>query len=267
MTHLTELLHKDKDALLGDIRAAKDISMAADVLVRHLDMYRVRVQDDLKDKPQKQALNRLCRVASEGCRMVLCASKAELAEVCLPEKQKKSLRELLFYLPTALCVSLSALLAAEGRWTYAAIALGAAAICFFTAGRGGDSAKVRYEPVPAIDTDETLRRFESLLLAIDRAMDELAPDAADQRKLPQGLMEAIQMLKEAQLTRDGAFALRTIPQMESALVREGIVMVPYSNETRQYFDLLPAPEGGHTIRPALMQNGVLIARGQATIRI
>ena len=64
----------------------------------------------------------------------------------------------------------------------------------------------------------------------------------------------------------GAFALRTIPQLETALSRDGIVMIPYSEENRHLFDLLPAAEGGETIRPALMRGGNLIARGQATCK-
>ena len=36
--------------------------------------------------------------------------------------------------------------------------------------------------------------------------------------------------------------------------------------TEQDFDLLPAPVGGRTIRPALRQGGTLLLRGQATIK-
>ena len=43
-------------------------------------------------------------------------------------------------------------------------------------------------------------------------------------------------------------------------------MISYAPERAQDFDLLPAPVGGRTIRPALRQGGTLLLRGQATIK-
>lgn len=74
------------------------------------------------------------------------------------------------------------------------------------------------------------------------------------------------MLLEAQLTGDAQYALKGIPSLADALTRQGIEMISYAPERAQDFDLLPAPVGGRTIRPALRQGGTLLLRGQATIK-
>ena len=81
------------------------------------------------------------------------------------------------------------------------------------------------------------------------------------------LLEAVQMLLEARLTGDPEYALKGIPTMVSALNAQGIELLPYSTENHGNFDLLPAPEGGKTIRPALRQGDTLLMRGQATVKV
>lgn len=61
------------------------------------------------------------------------------------------------------------------------------------------------------------------------------------------------MLLEAQLTGDAQYALKGIPSLADALTRQGIEMISYAPERAQDFDLLPAPVGGRTIRPACVR--------------
>ena len=74
----------------------------------------------------------------------------------------------------------------------------------------------------------------------------------------------IQMLMEAVYTQDGDYALKAAPQLVSALNGQGVEMVEYSPEHRDWFELFPGTEDGLTIRPALVKDGKLLARGQAT---
>ena len=50
----------------------------------------------------------------------------------------------------------------------------------------------------------------------------------------------------------------------AALNDEGVRLVEYSPETRDYFDLFPGTQPDLTIRPAVMQGERVLARGQAT---
>ena len=78
------------------------------------------------------------------------------------------------------------------------------------------------------------------------------------------LIQPIQMLMEAVYTGDGNYALKAAPQIVAALNDEGVRLVEYSPETREYFDLFPGTEPDLTIRPAVMQGERVLARGQAT---
>jgi len=78
------------------------------------------------------------------------------------------------------------------------------------------------------------------------------------------MLGSVQMLMEAVETRDGAYALRAVPALTAALMEQGIEVVKYSAENEEYFDLYPGTEKGITIRPALLKDGKVIARGQAT---
>ena len=60
------------------------------------------------------------------------------------------------------------------------------------------------------------------------------------------------------------YALKTLPQVREALFAQGVQAVDYSEENRAYFEMFPSEQGGRTIRPALLREGKLILRGQAT---
>ena len=74
----------------------------------------------------------------------------------------------------------------------------------------------------------------------------------------------VQMLMEAVYTRDGDYALKAAPQLASALSEQGVEMVEFSEAHRDWFEMFPGTENGLTIRPALVKEGKLLARGQAT---
>jgi 3-dehydroquinate dehydratase type I len=123
-------------------------------------------------------------------------------------------------------------------------------------------------------TYELMRMLDRLMESMEDALEMSAQEMrmAGQNTLPQGmaegdLLESVQMLLEAANTQDGAYALKAIPALRSALGTRGIEEVAYSEEKREYFDMYPGTEEGMTIRPALMKDGKLLLRGQATERM
>ena len=262
---LTQLLQRDRGELIRRLEKAEDVKAAGDILTETLDKFRVEASGGMLSR-ERLALNRACAVANEGCRMIASVAKTNVDIVAAPESDKATKAGVLSYLPSALSTVLAVMLCLESNMGGAIVAIVSAAAGIFFKGKAKKDALPQVTAVPAIDAEETARRFEALLRSVDTAVADDKPEETHAGEMSQPLVESLQMLMEAQLTRDGAFALRTIPQVETALTRDGIVMIPYSEENKHLFDLLPAPEGGETIRPALMRGGNLIARGQATCK-
>ena len=263
---LTELLQRDKGELLQKLERAEDVKESGDILCAFLDKFRQEAASGMLTH-ERMALNRACSVANEGCRMIASVSKTKVDIQQVPVDTKMTKTGVLAFLPAMMCAVLAVLLCFEGDMGGAVVAALSAAVSVVLKGKEQKSAMPQVNAFPMVDAQETVRRFDALLRAIDTAVADDVPESGAAGEMSQPLMESLQMLMEAQLTKDGAFALRTIPQVETALSRDGIVMVPYSEENKHLFDLLPAPEGGETIRPALMSGGSLIARGQATCKV
>ena len=123
-----------------------------------------------------------------------------------------------------------------------------------------------------VDKHELLRLVDRLMESMDDALEMSAQQAASERKLESGerpmltgdVLGSVQMLMEAVQTGDGEYALKAVPALTAALMEQGIEAVNYSQENEEYFDLYPGTEKGITIRPALLKDGKVIARGQAT---
>lgn len=120
---------------------------------------------------------------------------------------------------------------------------------------------------PQVTPEQLSRRLVYLLGEIDGQLErEETAAPADGPQLGAPLLEAVQMLLEAQLTGDAQYALKGVSPLADALTRQGIELILYAPDRAQDFDLLPAPVGGRTIRPALRQGGALLLRGQATVK-
>lgn len=112
--------------------------------------------------------------------------------------------------------------------------------------------------------DRTVREMDE---AIERQSDQLAMGPAESPELTGSMLTACQMLLEARATGDGTYALRAVPQVLNALSEEGIDAEDMTTHNRELFEVFPTLGEPITIRPALTQNGRLIARGQATERL
>jgi len=124
-----------------------------------------------------------------------------------------------------------------------------------------------------VDKHELLRLIDRLMESMDYALEMSAQEAGaavsgtgsmEQPALTGDMLGSVQMLMEALETRDGTYALKAVPALTAALMEQGIEVVKYSHENEEYFDMYPGTEKGITIRPALLKDGKLIARGQAT---
>ncbi|MDL2206328.1 hypothetical protein LJC33_05390 [Eubacteriales bacterium OttesenSCG-928-N13] len=119
---------------------------------------------------------------------------------------------------------------------------------------------------PIVNTDMLVRCMDRMMLDMDQMLNNTSAPELPAPELSRGMMESIQMLMEARINEDGNYALKALPQMMDALQRQGIEVLLFDQDTKQNFDLLPAPDGGETIRPALVKDGHVLCRGQATVK-
>jgi len=168
------------------------------------------------------------------------------------------------FAPAALCAALAAYLLLRSELPAAILAATAAIACFFMPSvKAPASVLPEARAVPRPDPREMTRRIERLLRDVDALLAAGEADETGAPLLTGPVLESIQMLCEASLTGDGAYALRAASPLVSALEAQGLQLTLYSPERAGWFDLLPGAGEGRTIRPALIKNGHLLARGQA----
>ena len=168
------------------------------------------------------------------------------------------------YLPAALCAALAAYLMLRNELPAAIMAAVAASSCLLLpAVKAPAQALPEAKAVPRPDPKEMARRLERLIRDADALLSGREALEPGVPLLSAPLMESIQMLCEASLTGDGAFALRAASPLVAALEAQGLQLMLYAPENAGWFDLIPGAGAGRTIRPALVRDGHLMARGQA----
>lgn len=208
-------------------------------------------------------------ICQSACGLIAAISDAEVS-LRLPSPGAKNprartvLRSARRYLPAVLCAALAAYLFLRNEIPAAVIAAVSAASCLLLpAVKAPTQALPEAKAVPRPDPKEMARRLERLVRDADALLAGRDAPEAGAPLLSAPLMESIQMLCEASLTGDGAFALRAASPLVAALEAQGLELMLYSPENAGWFDLIPGAGAGRTIRPALVRDGQLLARGQA----
>jgi len=123
-----------------------------------------------------------------------------------------------------------------------------------------------------VDAEKIYRHFRAAIYSVDQSLEEI--NAAerwskreqagniDGRKALTPEIDLFSDLMAASYSKDPEYALEKIDDIKYYLHKQQIDVVDYSEETAQYFDLMPGTQGG-TIRPALVADGVLLKKGLA----
>ena len=124
-----------------------------------------------------------------------------------------------------------------------------------------------------IDAGKVYRSFRTAILSIDQSLEEIRAaerwskreqaGTIDGRKVATPEIDLFAGLLAASYSQDPEYALEKIDEIKYYLHRQQIEVVDYSEETRQYFDLMPGTEAG-TIRPALVADGAVLKKGLAS---
>ena len=277
MPELNWIFHQRRGEFEREIAGLPDTKATCDACVRYLGDVRRDYLDEVSGTAVRLRLNELMAAAEAGIGMMVAVSQPDAPKLSGPAEQgslKKAgaaISRALPFIPGAMCAVLAAWLFLDGAMTASVMALASGGVSVGTSMLSGLGKAKQRKQIPVaeakVDAPELGRWMEALL----KRMDELLAGGRgigqdEQLLIGGGLMESVQMLMEAKLTEDGAFALKALPQMMSALEAQGVVIEMFTAENRAYFDLMPAPEGGETIRPALVKDGKLLMRGQATVK-
>ena len=123
-----------------------------------------------------------------------------------------------------------------------------------------------------VDADKIYRHFRAAIYSVDQSLEEI--NAAerwnkreqagniDGRKALTPEIDLFSDLMAASYSKDPEYALEKIDDIKYYLHKQQIDVVDYSEETAQYFDLMPGTQGG-TIRPALVADGKKKKKGLA----
>ena len=276
MTDMMEIYTAERERMERELSEAQDIKAASDVLCTALERMRLEYGRKVGQGARRSAADRLFDVAKQSVRCMLSITGAEVKVIQNEEVTSTFVQKIIALLPMA-AMAVGAVLTAWMIWEEmtgpALLAMGLTAIAWLETQvvyrrRVGVAAR------PKINVYELMRMTDRLMESMEDALERSAQEmcVSGQNALPQSmaegdLLEPMQMLLEAANTQDGAYALKAIPALRSALVMRGIEEVPYSEERRDCFDMYPGTEEGMTIRPALMKDGRVLLRGQATERM
>ena len=139
-------------------------------------------------------------------------------------------------------------------------------------GRPREKAK-EYHVEIHVDADRLYRYYRTVILSVDQSLDEVkAAEEYSKREQAGNIdgrpattpeIELFSDLLAASYSEDPEYALEKISEIKYYLHKQQIEVVDYSEDTQQFFDLMPGVKKG-TIRPAMVADGKLMKKGLAS---
>lgn len=266
---MQNLYNEKRDALQSSINACTDVKEAADCIGRVLEQLRPDVKAGYDTPAMRREADRLIDAAKQSAMLLISATEADITPKPLPKSKKQVAKRIPSFAALIASAVLAFLLILEDMNNPALLALAC------TVGSALQLCIRDEKPLPQVEvrtrvnTDELMHITDRLISAIDSSLTAAEEEqheirAAIRPEITGDLLSPMQMLMEAVYTEDGSYALKAAPQLIDALGSEGITVVEYSEENRDLFDMFPGTEAGLTIRPAMVKDGKVLARGQAT---
>lgn len=276
MTDIMEIFVGERSRMERELELTKDLKAAVDCVCASLERMRLEYCAKISDRRRRNEAERLFDIARQSVKCMLSVSGAGV-KILKDEQATQTMAEKLIAMMPMAAMAVGAVLSVwlilEEMRVAAVLAAMLTAIAWLET-QVIYRRRVAVAAFSKVDRHELLRLVERLMESMDYALEMSAQEAAaaSEKKLESGerpmltgdMLGSVQMLMEAVQTGDGEYALKAVPALTAALMEQGIEAVKYSPENEEYFDLYPGTEKGITIRPALLRDGKVIARGQAT---
>ena len=258
-----------REALEKELAACEDVKAAADCLGRMLERLRIEARAEADTPALRRETDRLFEAAKQAALLMMSVTEADVSAVRRPVTTKEKRAQALPWASAGAGLALAAWMLLIGQSAAAALGLISAGlgVCQAWLRRDGDAAG--YRARTRVNVYDLMRMTDRLTQAMDDSLSQAGQEqqtlpGAGRAELTGDMLTPVQMLLEAVYTQDGDYALKAAPQLVSALNEQGVELVEYTPDHRDWFELFPGTEDGLTIRPALVKEGRLLARGQAT---
>ncbi|MBE6042104.1 MAG: hypothetical protein E7220_06245 [Clostridiales bacterium] len=287
---MTEILEKDKERLLTELSGAGTAEKAVKVLENETDKLLLRFNEQCDSEKERDSAAHMMQALRLSLPLIDSTGETKVWESGGREEQVRKTTIPFILLTIAaigLCVYgllplfLASMNSVASNVRTEVVTRGifvvAGVIAAFFAGSLSRKSSVRkdvnHHVEIKVDPAKIYRSYRNALLSVDQSLEEVAAAERwskreqagniDGRKATTPEIELFADLLSAYYSGDPEYALEKIGDIKYYLHRQQIEAVDYSEETKQYFDMMPGNKTG-TIRPALVADGGLLKKGLAS---
>ena len=285
---MIDILEKDKENLLTELAAAKAADKAVRILENELDKLLLMYNEHCSNERERDAAAYMMQAVRLSLPLVDSVGETKVWETGSESKSRSRFNPLAILLIAAgivLCgiglIPLLDMLSDAGKsvdlMKLAGFELGGLAAAFIgglLARRSGQKQPKRKQHIEIqVDPNKVYRSFRNALLSVDQNLEEIksmerwnerdAAGSIDGHEVSSSELDLFSDLLAAAYSGDAEYALEKIEGIKYYLHKQQIEAVDYSEETAQFFDMMPGQYSG-TIRPALTADGKLLRKGMAS---
>jgi len=266
---IREKYESRREALERELAGCEDVKAAADCLGRTLERLRIDARAEADSPALRRETDRLFEAARQAALLMMSVTEADISVRPRLPTRKDKLIQALPWASAGVGLLLAGWMLFIGQNAAAVAGLVSAGLGVMQAWLRRDADTAGMQARTRVNVYELMRMTDRLTQAMEDALSQAGQEQASlpgagRAELTGDLLTPVQMLMEAVYTQDGGYALKAAPQLISALNEQGVELVDFSEEHRDWFEMFPGTEPNLTIRPALVKEGRLLARGQAT---
>lgn len=283
---MIDLLEKDKDNLLTELAKAAVPEKAAIVLENEMDKLLLRYNDKCDNEKERDAAAYMMQAVRLATPLVDSVGETKVWEREASAGGAKKNIPALILLIIGICLAAIAVIpdmtiqettgiqtGETMKYAFGAAGIALALFAGILFGRPVKAGDKEQTVEVRIDSAKTFRNLRTAILSIDQSLEEIQAAERwakrekagyiDDKPATSSEIELFSDLLAASYSKDGEYALEKLEDVKYFLHKQQIEVLDYSQETAQYFDLMPGKQAG-TIKPALVADGKLMKKGLAS---
>ncbi|MBQ1311026.1 MAG: hypothetical protein IIY55_04175 [Blautia sp.] len=288
MERMQDLLEKDKEKLIGELRKQPNPEKAQKVLEDQVDRCLYLYNEQEEEEQIRTEAARMLQMIKASCAFVDTIGQTKIWEKSVSETTAEEKKTDQATLLGAAGLILAAVTAAILLLTNENAGVAQVLICLFfltvslllvyrsgITKKNGSAEKAKREQYTEnlVDAAKLYRLLHASFLQVDQELDQIrlwsgyekarnGESVSGEEGVSEEELALMADLLEASCSGDGEYALEKLEQLKFYLHRKQIDTVDYGEGTRAYFDVMPSRNSG-TIRPAMLRNGKLLKKGLA----
>ena len=283
---MIDLLEKDKDNLLTELAKAAVPEKAAIVLENEMDKLLLKYNDKCDNEKERDAAAYMMQAVRLATPLVDSVGETKVWERETSAGGAKKNIPALILLVIGICLAAIAVIpdmtiqettgiqtGETMKYAFGAAGIALALFAGILFGRPVKAGDKEQTVEVRIDSAKTFRNLRTAILSIDQSLEEIQAAERwakrekagyiDDKPATSSEIELFSDLLAASYSKDGEYALEKLEDVKYFLHKQQIEVLDYSQETAQYFDLMPGKQAG-TIKPALVADGKLMKKGLAS---